>query len=223
MCDSKWPEAIAVLSVAVSTMVVLTPWERVGPIDWDAVSGVGAFVVAIAAIGVPIWQRAAARKDSAGAAEAAGLAALELEWVVSNRVNSYANRLDSLVGAWKGKHGIPADSTFESIRQQLLKASSRTTDDFGGALIDLLLESVDALQEAAEFARKEEAELRRGGAGSALATSSAVTSVFYPTSSHASAADVIPARVTMAKQWMENVSSAFARRGIRPPKWGVNE
>lgn len=221
MCDSKWPEATAILAVAVSAMVVLTPWERVGPINWNAVSGLGALVVAIAAVGVPIWQRAAAHKDSVGAVAAAGRAKLELEWVVSNQVNSYAKRLESLVNDWRLQKRIPADSTFDSIRQQLLKASARTADLFGGSLIDLLLASIDELQEVAIFGRKEYEEMRQSGAGSTIATMAAYNAVFYSSSHHGLAIKRIPGRVTMSDKWVENVRDSFATIGVKPPDWGV--
>lgn len=221
MCDSKWPEAVAVLAVAVSVMVVLTPWERVGPINWNAVSGVGALVVAIAAVGVPIWQRAAARKDHVGAVEAEGRAKLELEWVVSNQVNSYAKRLQSLVKEWESRRGIPADSTFDSIRQQLLKASARTTDLFGGTLIDVLLTSVDELQEAAIFGRRDQDETRKAGGNTEVAMRSAVTAVFHTSSSYAPAISRIPGGVAMSETWVKNVRDSFATFGAKPPQWGV--
>jgi uncharacterized membrane protein YfbV (UPF0208 family) len=54
MLDSKWPEAFGVAAVAAAFALVLTPWEKIGPIDWNALSAVGTIAAAAIALGIAL-------------------------------------------------------------------------------------------------------------------------------------------------------------------------
>lgn len=63
MSKSGWPEAFGVASVAASCALILTPWERIGPIRWEAVSAVATVLAVVVALFVPYWQRAEERRE----------------------------------------------------------------------------------------------------------------------------------------------------------------
>lgn len=57
MDQSKWPEAFGIASVAVAATCILTPWDKVGLLDWQAVSAVATFLAVIAAVTIPVLQK----------------------------------------------------------------------------------------------------------------------------------------------------------------------
>lgn len=63
MSKSGWPEAFGVASVAASCALILTPWERIGPIRWDAVSALATVLAVGVALFVPYWLRGEERRE----------------------------------------------------------------------------------------------------------------------------------------------------------------
>jgi hypothetical protein len=57
MDQCKWPEAFGISTVAVAATCILTPWDKVGSLDWQAASAVATFLAVIAAVVIPILQR----------------------------------------------------------------------------------------------------------------------------------------------------------------------
>lgn len=56
MSNNMWPEAFGISAVAASVAWIFTPWDKVGPINWNAVSALATVAAVLVALGMPLWQ-----------------------------------------------------------------------------------------------------------------------------------------------------------------------
>ena len=112
MNNSKWPEATAVVAVALAFACILTPWDRVGPVSWDGLGAIATTAAVFAALGVPTWQRLVAKRD-------AELAALRHEFIMSGEFIRMVDAVRTTLTEWASFQGKPSESHLLALRSEL--------------------------------------------------------------------------------------------------------
>ncbi len=119
MNNSKWPEATAVSATALAFACVLTPWDRIVPISWEALGAIATTAAVLAALGVPAWQRRVARRD-------AEVTALRHEFIASVEFIRMANAVRTTLTDWASFGGKPSESHILALRSELSIARGTT-------------------------------------------------------------------------------------------------
>ncbi|GLK92340.1 hypothetical protein GCM10008164_00760 [Achromobacter xylosoxidans] len=132
MQNSKWPEAIAVCAVATSAALILVPWERVGYINWNALSALGTLATAIVAVAVPAWQNRQTKR-------AQMLRQVEIDWAAAHRAKWLLIDLRNAVTAWaKNNDQDPEVGQMSRIADQAESLMIQTSDVYGLGVLTLI-------------------------------------------------------------------------------------
>jgi hypothetical protein len=138
MADSKWPEAFGVASTAVACAWILTPWDKVGPINWDALSAIGTLAAATAAVVVPLWQNSIRDREKR-------VQAAFTEWAIAQDVHRLTFKVKELGDDWVKNGRPPGRALLTSVTSQLEVTKQRTTDSLGLVVMGDLLNVVASL------------------------------------------------------------------------------
>lgn len=119
MNDSKWPEATAVAATALAAACILTPWGRVGAVNWEALSAIATTLAVVAALGVPAWQRRVVKRD-------AELAELRHEFIMAAECIRTVAAVRTTLTEWSSFQAKPSESHLLALRSELAAARNNT-------------------------------------------------------------------------------------------------
>lgn len=149
MSNSNWPEAVAVSSVSAAFALILTPWERIGPLKWDALSTIATFAAVLVALGVPIWQNIDRKRE-------ARRSKLELELRVALEAERALQEGGGAVDKWVEEKVPPPTLTLETRIDELSGTRLFVTSVEGARIVsrvlNLLRRTVNAVNAASRDA-----------------------------------------------------------------------
>ncbi|MDH2053376.1 hypothetical protein [Achromobacter marplatensis] len=155
MSNSNWPEAVAVSSVAAATAWILTPWDKIGPINWDAVAAVGTLAAVAVALAVPLWQSWDRRREQARAE------ALE-EWVAMQGALRLFDEVRHCLEDWANNLGVPSPQYIQALIDDLLAAKSSVKSPSGGIVLGEFAGVARRLRKSAESSANSPSSLMQG-------------------------------------------------------------
>jgi len=130
--NSKWPEAVAICAVALAAVLILVPWEHVGPFDWNSLAALGTLATAIVAVAVPAWQNRQMKRSQM-------LRQLEIDWAIAHQGKWALTELRNALREWVNKsEQEPNSGQMLRMASQLDSLAVQTTDIFGLAVLALL-------------------------------------------------------------------------------------
>ena len=155
MSNNCWPEAVAVSSVAAAVALILTPWERIGPINWEALSAVGTLGAVVVALAVPLWQNWDRRREQ----ERAGALT---EWAVIQEVHRLMGDVRAAIGDWHSDGRPPASEHVHALINDLLSVKDSITSPVGSQLLHGVLGVARSLRSAVDLAARSPSQLMQG-------------------------------------------------------------
>lgn len=138
MQDSKWPEATAIVAMAAALTFILTPWERVGPINWEALSAVGTLLAVVVALWLPARQNRQRQREQ-------NEIALMRAWTAAHIASQIAERINVLLIDWAAS-GQPSSSEFSGLLARLNTLQDRVDSVVGANIVTSLASLAGAIE-----------------------------------------------------------------------------
>ncbi|WP_241074984.1 hypothetical protein [Achromobacter insuavis] len=155
MSNSNWPEAVAVSSVAAAAAWIFTPWEKIGPIKWDAIAAIGTLAAVVVALAVPLWQSWDRRREQARAE------AIE-EWVaLQGALRLFAEVRHSLDN-WADSGDVPSPQYIQALIDDLVTAKSNVKSPGGGIVFNEFVGLARRLRKSADASARSPSGLMQG-------------------------------------------------------------
>nr|WP_313036790.1 hypothetical protein [Achromobacter ruhlandii] len=155
MSNNNWPEALAVSSVAAATAWIFTPWEKIGPIKWDAVAAMGTLAAVVVALAVPLWQSWDRRREQAREEAVA-------EWVALQGALRLFDEVRNCLDTWAGDGKVPSPQYIQALIDDLKAAKSNVKSPAGGVVFNEFVGVARRLRTSAESSAKSPSGLMQG-------------------------------------------------------------
>ncbi|WP_175189767.1 hypothetical protein [Achromobacter dolens] len=155
MSNSNWPEALAVSSVASASAWIFTPWEKIGPINWDAVAAMGTLAAVVVALAVPLWQSWDRRREQAREEAVA-------EWVALQGALRLFEEVRNCLDTWAGDGKVPSPQHIQALIDDLKAAKSNVKSPAGGVVFNEFVGVARRLRTSAESSAKSPSGLMQG-------------------------------------------------------------
>lgn len=155
MSNNNWPEAVAFSSVAAATAWIFTPWDKIGPINWNAVAAIGTLAAVAVALAVPLWQSWDRRREQARAE------ALE-EWVAMQGAFRLFDEVRHSLEDWANNLGVPSPQYIQALIDDLLAAKLSVKSPSGGIVFGEFAAVARRLRKSAESSARSPSALMQG-------------------------------------------------------------